>query len=89
MCMTKKGVMVFLFFFKQTNIKKKTSLFQLLPTFSCGALMHDQRTQLVIAFIETLCERYWYKLTLDALECFCDKRHHGLKETQCPSIVGV
>ena len=80
MCMTKKVVMVFLFFFKTK--KTKTAFFQLLPTtFSCGALLHDQRKlQLVIAYIQRVfCERPWYTLysktkqTLDCTWMFFDK----------------
>lgn len=88
--MTKKGVMVFFFFF----FIQKNSLFQLLPTFSCGALMHDQRKLSI--YRATFCERYWYTLYntqnkhLIALECFLtNAANHGLTDTPFTFIVIV
>lgn len=72
MCMTKKGVMVFLFFFKK---KQPFSAFTNIQLWCLIAW--SKKTQLVIAlYPETFCERYWYTLYskqnkhLIALECF-------------------
>lgn len=83
-----------IFIFLQNKKKTKTAFFQLLPTtFSCGALLHDQRKlQLVIAYIQRVFVRDPGTLFiakpskhLIALECFLT--NHGLTQSQFTCVV--
>lgn len=67
MCMTKKGVMIFLFFFKKnkTNNKKKAFFSFYQHSAAVPYCMIKEHSTSNSIYRETLCERYWYKLTLD------------------------
>lgn len=98
MCMTKKGVMVFLFFFNKKK-KKKTALFSFYQhSAAVPYCMIKENSTCNSIYPETFCERYWYTLYskqnkhLIALECFfvCFfSANHGLTETQLTFIVIV
>lgn len=76
MCMTKKGVMVFLFFFNKKK-KQKTALFSFYQhSAAVPYCMIKENSTCNSIYPETFCERYWYTLYskqnkhLIALECF-------------------
>lgn len=92
---------IFIFFF----LPRSLFIFQLLPTFSCGALLHDQRnTRLVAASVGRRGARDTGTSShLIALECYFiffilfflfweeggNSANHGLTETHFPSVVIV
>lgn len=91
MCMTKKGVMVFLFFFRKTAFSAFTNI-----QLRC-LIAWSKKTQLVITFINRLFVRDTGTLFianktkhLIALECFfllTNAANHGLTETKFTLVI--
>lgn len=74
--MTKKGVMVFLFFFKKKTKTRKTAFFSFYQHSAAVPYCMIKENSACTTIYQTFCERYWYTLYskqnkhLIALECF-------------------